>query len=341
MMGRHVGGVGEFKLIRRLANIIGKPRGSRIVRAIGDDAAVYRTAPGRVHVVSTDAFADQYHFDARFYSWVDVGGKAMAASISDIAAMNAVPRYATVALALPPKFLVADAERIYEGLRLCAEQQDVDIIGGDTTRSDRVTLSITIIGEAAEQDVVYRDGGLPGDLLCVTGPLGAADIGLQLLRFEAESQSPPMAGLDEAIVRQAKDRHLRPMPRTDMVNRWKKAGVKPHALIDISDGLTAEVHHICRASGCGAAIDLAAVPVARAVRMLESDPARAMEFALSCGDEYELLFAAPAEDCARMDACLFTVIGRLTADAGAVFLRREEGDEVALGPGGHDHFAGP
>ena len=339
MKDRHIAGVGEFELIRRLTDILGRPKGEEIVCGIGDDAAVYRTGPGRVHVVSTDAFADQYHFDVRFYSWTDVGYKAMAASVSDIAAMNAAPLYATVAMALPPQFLVADVERIYEGLRLCARQQGVDIIGGDTTRSDRVTLSITIIGEATEQEVVCRDGGLPGDLLCVTGPLGAADIGLQLLRCEAENQRPSVTGMDDSLVRRAKKRHLRPTPRTDVVRSWKRVGVRPHALIDISDGLAAEVHHLCRASGCGAVIEQSAVPVAQPVRALASDSDRAVEVALSGGDEYELLFAAPAEDCARMDSGLFTVIGNLTAEAGEVLLHLGEGNQVALGPSGHDHFA--
>ena len=340
MGSKYVDELGEFNLIRLLDGVLGESNSSAIACGIGDDAAVLRTGQGQVHVVSTDAFVEHYHFDRRFYSWTDVGYKAMAVNISDIAAMNAKPRFATVALGLPDEFLVRDVENIYAGLGLCARQHGVNVVGGDTTKSREVLLSITIIGVADEDDIVYRTGGQPGDLLCVTGTLGAAVAGLYLLQHRANSDHIDASAIGSTAARTVIKRHLRPIPRTDMMHVWQDAGIRPGALIDISDGLAAEVHHICKASGCGAMIEQTALPIAEGVHDVANyfgaDP---FTYALSGGDDYELLFAASERDCRRINSSLYTVIGHLTGDCDAILLQNADGTSTHLTPGGHDHFS--
>lgn len=340
MGSKYVEEVGEFNLIRLLDGVLGESNSSAIACGIGDDAAVLRTGQGQVHVVSTDAFVEHYHFDRRFYTWIDVGYKAMAVNISDVAAMNAKPHFATVALALPDKFLVRDVENIYTGLRLCASQHGVNVVGGDTTRSREVMLSITIIGVADENDIVYRSGGQPGDLLCVTGTLGAAVAGLYLLQHKSGSDHIDASAIGSAAAKNVIKRHLRPVPRTDMVRVWQDAGMLPDAMIDISDGLAAEVHHICKASGCGAIVEQSALPIAEGVHDVANyfgaDP---FAYALSGGDDYELLFAASKEDCRRIDSSLYSVIGYLTKDRGTILLQGADDKTSPLTRGGHDHFS--
>ena len=340
MKPKDIAHLGEFSLISHLSDVIGPPHSQDIICGVGDDAAVYRIGGGQVHVVSTDALVDGYHFDIRFASWSDVGFKAMAVNISDIVAMNAAPRYATVAIGLPPNFLVTHIEDIYKGLHQCAVQYGVDMIGGDTTRSDRVMLSITVIGEAAEKEIVYRSGGAMGDVLCVTGTLGGALAGLEIARSQSENQTPDYATADKDAVDWVSNRLRLPTPRTDVLKMWKDADVRPTALIDISDGLAAELHHLCSASQCGAIIRQSALPVAPAVRALTAgDEVRATNLALKGGDEYELLFAIPEFECHRMDTEMFTVIGSLTPNSGVRMAQPGDQGTTILNPVGHDHFA--
>lgn len=332
-------GTGEFNLIRRLRGILNTCASPELYVDIGDDAAAYRTRDGYLQVVTTDALIEGHHFDLGFYSMEDVGYKAMAVNVSDIAAMNAQPRFATVALAVPGDLLVNQVESLYQGLRVGAEGHGVQIVGGDTTRSPVIMLSVTVIGEVTQQDLVRRSGGKPGDLLCITGTVGAAALGLHMLRHEAKPATSPFNVPEEAR-RHLAERHLRPAPRTDIIEDWKVRGVRPSAMIDISDGLAADVHQLCAASRCGAVIRRDALPVAietrRAAEILGADP---LKYALEGGDDYELLFAASADVCRGMDPAGYTVIGNLTAVRDSVHLEDSSGNVTHLPPAGHDHFS--
>ncbi len=334
-----VEGAGEFNLIRRLHGLLNDYASPELCVDIGDDAAAYRTHGNRVQVVTTDALIEGYHFDLGFYTMEDIGYKAMAVNVSDIAAMNAKPRFATVALAIPGSLLIDQIECLYGGLRICADTHGIQIVGGDTTRSPVIMLSVTVIGEVEERDLVRRSGGKAGDLLCVTGTVGAAALGLHLLRRETES-GPGAIKLAEEARSHVAHRHLRPEPRTDIVEDWKTRGVRPNAMIDISDGLAADVHQLCAASGCGAVVRRPALPVAEEMRIvaqaLAADP---LTYALGGGDDYELLFAASANTCRTLDPASYTVIGELTAERGLILLEDADGTVLPLSRAGHDHFA--
>ena len=339
MRGQLVEHAGEFNLIHQLREVLRNQYTPEVIRGIGDDAAVYQIGNGLVHVISTDAFIQDYHFDLAFYSMQDVGYKAMAVNISDIAAMNASPRYATIALGLPGQIQVDQVLDIYRGIQRCADMHGVQIIGGDTTRSPVIMLSITIIGIGSEDAIVYRSGGKPDDLLCITGTLGAAVAGLHLLRREAhQRQLDP--GIADLVRHHVVQRHCQPIPRTDIVRDWQVRGVRPHALIDISDGLAAEVRHLCKASKCGAELQRSSLPVTDATRAVaEVFAADPLEYALSGGDDYELLFTAPEESCQRMDPDTFTIIGKLTSDTKQILHTDGAQSTIPLSQTGHDHFA--
>jgi thiamine-monophosphate kinase len=341
--------VGEFGLIERLRDTLGLTLDTvpdELIQGIGDDAAVYRVGEGRVHVVTTDALVEGVHFDRTFVPMRYLGWKAIAVNVSDVAAMNARPRYATVALALPNNVSVEQAEALYGGIAEACARYDLALVGGDVTAAARLTLSVTVIGEAAEHSVVYRRGARPGDLLCVTGDLGSAAAGLRVLlagkqRLDASSNgeagesSPP--NLSEFAY--AAERQLYPQARLDRVRHWAERGVKPHALIDISDGLASEVHHLCRAGSVGAVIEAGLLPIhVQTFKAAEHFGESPLAFALYGGEDYELLFALPEAEREKLDESTYAVVGQVVeADAG-VTLRTPEGEVVSLDAQGFAHF---
>ncbi len=339
--------VGEFGLIQRLQDVLdaelaGDPAG--LVQGIGDDAAVYRVGDGpdgegRVHVVTTDALVEGVHFDRTFAPLEGVGAKALAVNVSDVAAMNALPRFATVALGLPNNVSVEAAEALYAGVAAAAGRYGLAVVGGDVTAAPRLVISVTVIGEAAEADVVYRRGASPGDLLCVTGDLGAAAAGLRVLlaekeAFEADGEQPDLGEWAYVVERQ-----LAPQARTDRVRAWADAGVRPTALIDLSDGLASEVHHLCRAGDVGARVELGLLPIhIDTFRAAERFSGRPEGYALYGGEDYELLFALSPADCDRLPADTFAVVGEVTEAAEGVTLRLPDGQDVPLEAEGFRHF---
>ena len=355
-----VSAVGEFGLIDRLGHALGQPIDDDLVQGIGDDAAVYRVGEGRVHVVTTDLLVEGVHFDRTFVPMRYLGWKALAVNVSDVAAMNASPRWATVGLGLPNNVSVEQLEALYEGLAEACAAFGCTIVGGDTVAAARLHLSITLIGEAAEDAVVYRRGARPGDLLCVTGDLGSAAAGLRVLlsgKQGMEGGSGDGSGGDGAPgdgteggggalpladFAYAVERQLYPRPRLDRVKHWAERGVRPHALIDVSDGLASEVHHLCRASGVGAVIEGGLIPVhiqtLRAAERFGEDPAT---FALYGGEDYELLFAIPESLAAGLDSDTFAVVGQVVEAEEGVTLRQPDGEVIPLNPGGFEHFRGP
>ena len=330
--------VGEFGLIDRLAARLRAPRPAALVEGIGDDCAVYRVAPGRVHVVTTDALVEGVHFDRTYAPLGMIGWKAMATAVSDVAAMNAEPVYATVALGLPNNVSVEGTETLYDGVNAACEAYGLAVVGGDTTASARLTVTVTVVGEAAEDEVVYRRGAQPGDLLCVTGDLGAAAAGLQvLIANKGDSDGDAQAGLQEFAY--AVERQLMPQARLDRVRAWRKAGVRPTALIDVSDGLASEVHHICQASAVGAVVEAGLLPAhVQTFKAAERFGTRADAYALYGGEDYDLLATFSEADVAALPEGSVAVVGRCVEPEDGVVLARPDGQAAPLHASGYKHY---
>ena len=334
--------VGEFGLIDRMQARLRSPRPTALVEGIGDDCAVYRVAPGRVHVVTTDALVEGVHFDRAYAPLGMIGWKAIATAVSDVVAMNADPLYATVALGLPNNVSVEGAETLYDGIDAACAAYGLTVVGGDTTASARLTLSVTVVGEAAEDAVVYRHGAQPGDVLCVTGDLGAAAAGLQVLL--AGKEAPDAQGDGGVAVplqdyAYAVERQLMPQARLDRVRAWRAAGVRPTALIDVSDGLASEVHHICGASAVGAVVEAGLLPVhVQTFKAAERFETRADAYALYGGEDYELLATFSEADLERLPEGTVAVVGRVVEPEGGVVLQLPDGRTAPLHASGYKHY---
>ena len=335
--------VGEFGLIDRLRDALGIQVPETLVEGIGDDAAVYRVGGGRVHVVTTDALVEGVHFDRTFTPMRYLGWKSVAVNVSDVVAMNAEPRYATVALCLPNNVSIEQAEALYGGMAEACARFGLTVVGGDVTAAARLTLSVTVIGEAAEADVVFRRGAQPGDVLCVTGDLGSAAAGLKVLlagkqSFEAGGdgmETPP----DLRDFAYAIERQLYPQARLDRTAQWAEAGVRPTALIDISDGLASEVHHLARASGVGAVVEAGLLPIhVQTFKAAERFAEAPLSLALYGGEDYELLFAMPEADVAKLPENTFAVVGQVVEPEEGITLRLPEGEVIPLEARGFEHF---
>ncbi len=256
-----ISSLGEFGLIHRLTKDLSY-KNSSTIRGVGDDSAVLDYGNKKV-VVSTDMLAEGVHFNLVYTPLKHLGYKAAIVNFSDIYAMNAQPKQLLVSMALSGKFTVSMVEEIYGGIRIACERYGVDLVGGDTTSSfTGLTLSLTAIGEAADEDLVYRSGAAMHDLICVSGDLGGAYMGLQLLErerrmFEKEKTiQPVLEGYDYVLERQ-----LKPEARKEIVSLLREVGVKPTAMIDISDGLSSELMHICQQSNMGCKIYSDKIPV--------------------------------------------------------------------------------
>lgn len=335
--------LGEFGLIDRMRAVLGAPDDDDVLLGIDDDAAVYRVGEGRVHVVTTDALIETVHFDRVFMPMEYLGFKALSVNVSDVLAMNALPRYATIALGVPDTISVEMVEALYRGFKHAAGAYRVTILGGDTTAARFLTLAVTVIGEANEDVVVYRSGARPGDVLCVTGDLGAAYAGLQVmldqrraLEEEGATYRPNLEPFQYVIQRQ-----LAPLVRRTVIEDWAVRGVRPHALIDISDGIASEVHHLCKQSGCGALVHAAALPIApetRAVADLFGEDVDT--YALFGGEDYELLFTMPEDELEQLDPESFVAVGLMTGADEGIRVQMPEGDVIPLAFTGYRHFDG-
>jgi thiamine-monophosphate kinase len=339
-----VSNIGEFGLIAVMRDALGPPDDEDLVSGIGDDTAVYRVGDGRVHLLTTDALTEGIHFDRAFMPMEHLGFKAMSVNVSDVVAMNAEPRYATVTIGLSQQVSVEMAETIYEGVREACEAYDVTVVGGDTTSSHALSLSVTVVGEADEEDVVYRSGAQVGDKLCVTGDIGASYAGLKVLARNRqrmqEQQEDFQPNLDpySYVIR----RHLAPPAQLKTVQDWAAAGVKPHALIDVSDGVASEIHHVCEASDVGAQLYEPALPIDPETRNTATDFGEDVSiYALFGGEDYELVFTIPEEELDAVDPQSYTVIGEIVEPDDPeypVLIQRADGENLPLQPGGFDHF---
>ena len=335
--------LGEFALIDHMKTVLDAPDEADVLIGIDDDAAVYRIGEGRVHVVTTDALIEAVHFDRVFMPMEYLGFKALSVNVSDVLAMNALPRYATVALGLPDNVSVEMVEALYRGLQHAAGAYNVTIVGGDTTAARFLTLVVTVIGEASEQDIVYRSGARPGDVLCVTGDLGAAYAGLKVMldqrramQDEGAAYQPNLEPFQYVIQRQ-----LAPLARFQVIQDWSARSARPHALIDISDGVASEAHHLCKQSGCGAVIHAATLPIAPETRGVADLFAEDVDtYALFGGEDYELLFTLPEDELEKLDPESFVVIGLMTEADEGVSVQMPEGDVIPLPFTGYQHFEG-
>lgn len=330
--------LGEFGLIDRLTRDIPHYHPETLC-GVGDDAAVIRCGE-EVLLVSTDLLVEGIHFDLTYTPYRHLGYKAAVVNISDIAAMNGIPRQMTVSIAVSSRFPAEALDELYDGIRLACEKYRVDLVGGDTSSSTRgLMLSVTILGAALPGEVIYRGGARPGDLICVTGDLGSAYMGLLLLEREKKvfevnpGMQPELEGYEYQIGRQ-----LRPEARTDIRNLLQTLGVHPTAMIDISDGLASETLHLCRRSGTGCRLFEEKIPMDEHTRRM------ALDFniiptitALSGGEDYELLFTIRQEDYDRIrETEGITVVGHMTASGEGKHLITPDGKQVTLSAQGWD-----
>lgn len=352
MKQRHteISSLGEFNLIDRIHKIVDVHVDDahvheNLLMGIGDDTAVYRPAGGTVQLLTTDALIEGIHFDLTYTSLKHLGWKAMTASLSDIAAMGGTPRYATIALSLPQKISVEMVEEFYAGATFACKKYSCLIVGGDTTSTKgNMMVSVTFIGEAQESRIVYRKGSIAGDYLCVTGHLGGSVAGLKVLqrekeRFVKSSQNESFKSNLEPYA-PAIEKHLMPKPRLDL-SKILAHDVNVHAMIDISDGLASEVHHLCDAGGVGAEVYEHNLPVDVTTQNIAAEFSEPpMKYALFGGEEYELLFTISDTEFEKLDSLTndVTVIGRMTGSKQVVELVRENGEREALRPDGWDHF---
>lgn len=305
--------LGEFGLIHHLTDNI-KIKNESTVKGVGDDCAVLHYPDSEV-LVTTDMLMEGVHFDLTYIDLQHLGYKSAMVNISDIFAMKGTPRQLTVSIALSKRFKVEDMEEFYSGLRMACDKWGVDIVGGDTTSSyTGLAISITCIGEARKEDIVYRNGAKDTDLICVTGDLGAAYMGLQLLEREKsvyyqqvdearkkndkhaleelKGFQPDFAGKEYLLQRQ-----LQTEARGDIIARFRELNIRPTAMMDISDGLSSELMHICKQSNCGCRIYEKNIPIDyQTAVMAEELNMNVTTCALNGGEDYELLFTVPIGD---------------------------------------------
>ncbi|MDE6382860.1 MAG: thiamine-phosphate kinase [Paramuribaculum sp.] len=340
-METEISSVGEFGLIDRLTEGL-KPVNASTVRSVGDDAAVVRY-PDTDVLVSTDMLLEGVHFDLTYVPLKHLGYKAAVVNFSDIYAMNGTPRQITVGLGVSSRFTVEHIEELYAGMRLACQVYGVDLVGGDTTSSRAgLVISITCIGNAAPGRVVGRNGAKDTDLVCVTGDLGSAYMGLTLLEREKKVGAgqkdfqPDFAGKEYLVERQ-----LKPEARRDIIEALAKADILPTSMIDISDGLSSELLHICKSSdvGCRVYEDRLPIDYQTAV-MAETVNMNLATAALNGGEDYELLFTVPLTDHDRVSQIPgVKVIGYITAaEKGAALITRD-GAEIPLQAQGFNHMS--
>ncbi len=352
--------LGEFGLIDRLTkNLENKNSSTRY--GVGDDCAVLHYPDTEV-LVTTDLLMEGVHFDLTYIDLQHLGYKAAMVNISDIFAMNGTPRQITVSLAISKRFTVEDIEQLYSGLRLACDKWGVDIVGGDTTSSyTGLTISITCIGEALPQDIVYRNGARNTDLVCVSGDLGAAYMGLQLLEREKAVYYSQFNELQKKIAAAQKEgdhekvanlksqisnlsqpdfsgkeyllqRQLQTEARGDIIQRLREAGIRPTAMMDVSDGLSSELMHICKQSHVGCRIYEKNLPIDyQTAVMAEELSLNVTTCALNGGEDYELVFTVPIGDHAKIEALDDVhLIGHITEEKFGNILVTRDNQEFEL-----------
>lgn len=333
--------IGEFGLIDRLTNNLEKINSSTVA-GVGDDGAVVRY-PDTDVIVSTDLLVEGVHFDLTYVPLKHLGYKAAVVNFSDIYAMNGTPRQITVGLAISSRFTVEHIEQLYSGIRLACEIYGVDLVGGDTTASrSGLVISVTCIGDAPKDKIVYRSGAKETDLICVSGDLGAAYMGLQLLEREKRVSNgdkdfiPKFEGKEYLIERQ-----LKPEARRDIIKELAERNIVPTSMMDISDGLSSELLHICKASDTGCRVYEERLPIDyQTAVMAEEVNMNLVTAAMNGGEDYELLFTVPLhfnDEVSRIPGV--KVIGYITKpEAGCALVTRDD-TEIPLKAQGFNHMS--
>ena len=343
--------LGEFGLIEHLTKDI-KPANTSTIKGVGDDCAVMHYGDKET-LVSTDMLMEGVHFDLTYVDMKHLGYKSAMVNISDIFAMGGTPRQMTVSIALSKRFNVEDLEAFYDGLRMACDKWNVDIVGGDTTASmTGLAISITIIGEADREDIIYRSGAKDTDLICVSGNLGAAYCGLQLLEREKtvyyqQLQEARKKNKDAVIEFQPDfsgreyllERQLQPEARGDIMQALRNASIRPTSMIDISDGLSSELIHICKQSNTGCRLFEKEIPIDYQTAVTaEEMNMNLVTCALNGGEDYELLFTCPIGDyekVKKMDD--IRIIGHITKPELGTILVTRDGQEFELKAQGWQH----
>ena len=332
--------LGEFALIDKLVKNV-KIYNDSTLKAVGDDAAVIDHKDEQT-LVSVDILCEGVHFDMTYCPLKHLGYKAAVVNFSDIYAMNGIPTQIVVGLGISSKYSVEAIEEIYRGIRLACDRYHVDLVGGDTTASKSgLFISVTVIGKAKKEDIVYRNGAKPNDLLCVSGNLGAAYTGLLILErekaaFMADPNMQPEFTRYDYIL----ERQLKPEARRDIVEKLKEIKVKPTSMIDISDGLASEVLHLCKESKVGCMVYEDRIPMNQKTIQTAKDfnivPSIA---ALNGGEDYELLFTIAQSDYEKVkDLDDVRIIGYMTADEGQANLITPDNHQVPIEAQGFKHF---
>lgn len=338
-----ISSIGEFGLIDRLTKDF-PLRNDSSKKGVGDDAAVLSYGDKEV-LVTTDLLLEGIHFDLRYVPLKHLGYKSAIVNFSDIYAMNGTPRQITVSLGVSSRFTVEHIEELYSGIRLACEIYGVDLVGGDTSASvTGLVISVTCLGESSKEDIVYRNGAKETDLICVSGDLGAAYMGLQLLEREnrvaagtkeGESFQPDFSGKEYILERQ-----LKPEARKDVISMLKEKGIRPTAMMDVSDGLSSELLHICKASGVGCRIYEDKVPIDyQTAVMAEELSMNLVMTAMNGGEDYELLFTVPLTEHDKIkDLKGISMIGYVTKpELGAAMVTRD-GAELPITAQGWNAF---
>lgn len=338
-----ISSIGEFGLIDRITKDF-PLRNVSSKKGVGDDAAVLSFGDKEA-LVTTDLLLEGIHFDVRYVPLKHLGYKAAIVNFSDIYAMNGTPKQITVSLGVSSRFTIEHIEQIYSGIRLACEIYGVDLVGGDTSASvTGLVISITCIGEAAKDDIVYRSGAKPTDLICVSGDLGAAYMGLQLLERENrvaagakkdEDFQPDFAGKEYILERQ-----LKPEARRDIIAILKEKGIKPTSMMDISDGLSSELLHICKDSNVGCRVYEDKIPIDyQTAIMAEELNMNLVTAAMNGGEDYELLFTMPITDREKIENINGVhMIGYVTQpELGAALVTRD-GNEIGIKAQGWNAF---
>ncbi len=332
--------LGEFGLISYLTRDF-PLKNAETKKGVGDDAAILNFGDKDV-LVTTDLLLEGIHFDLRYVPLKHLGYKAAIVNFSDVYAMNGTPRQITVSLGVSSRFTVEHLEALYSGIRLACESYGVDLVGGDTSASvTGLVISITCIGDANKEDVVTRTGAKPTDIICVSGDLGAAFMGLQLLERENRISAgqkdfqPDFAGKEYILERQ-----LKPEARRDIVEALRKEGIKPTSMIDVSDGLSSELLHICKESGVGCRVYEDKIPIDyQTALMAEEFNMNLVTAAMNGGEDYELLFTVPLTDHEKIEKMKgVNMIGYITKpELGAALVSRD-GNEMEIKAQGWNAF---
>lgn len=337
-----ISAIGEFGLIDRITADV-KFHNKSTVRGVGDDAAVVSYPDSDDVLVTTDMLLEGVHFDLTYVPLKHLGYKAAVVNFSDIYAMNGTPRQITVGLAVSSRFTVEHIEALYSGIRLACEIYGVDLVGGDTTSSrSGLVISITCVGDVKKDGAVFRDGARDTDLICVSGDLGSAYMGLQLLEREKAASAgdknfiPKFEGKEYLVERQ-----LKPEARRDIVEKLREEGIRPTSMIDVSDGLSSELIHLCRQSHTGCRVYENRIPIDyQTAVMAEELGMNLVTAALNGGEDYELLFTVPLTDHEKVSKMKgVSVIGHMTKEEMGCALVTRDDSEMPLKAQGFNHMA--